>query len=110
MGADIRIPVMFSSPELKHRYEQWNQALRENVSSFVSAHSGVTAFVFSSYALFSRMLDNPTDFGFPKGDAKKRGGTMWVDHLHPTSAVHKEVAGALSQFLTSQPAHSGQAT
>ncbi|KAJ3478447.1 hypothetical protein NLI96_g9750 [Meripilus lineatus] len=96
------VPPRFSY--LSGRYNRWNDALGDNISEFVEAHPDITAFTFSSHALFNRLLDNPTQYGFPEDETKKEDGAMWVDHLHPTTAVHKEIARAVSEFLTSQPA------
>jgi len=84
-------------------YKLWNSTLHEAVQSFHSLHPDVTALIYSSYNTFSRVLDDPAQFGFKAGDEKKRGGSIWVDQLHPTSKMHREVAKDLSQFLLLVP-------
>ena len=85
----------------KGRYEGWNAALDAAVSGFASAHADATVFVFSAWDTFTRMLDDPVAHGFERSDARKRGGAIWVDELHPTSAVHGIVAEELARFLAS---------
>lgn len=45
------------------------------------------------------MNSDPGAYGFSKGDLKKAGGAIWMDRLHPTSAMHKVVADDLDDFL-----------
>jgi phospholipase/lecithinase/hemolysin len=87
------------------RFFNWNVTLDKAIRSFVAEKSTVddpvTAIYFSSHKVFTALLDNPTSHGFPQGDIKKSGGSIWMDHLHPTSAVHLIVANELDGFLSS---------
>lgn len=65
-----------------------------------SAGDPITAIYYSSYKVFGAILDEPESYGL-ENDQKKRGGTIWVDHLHPTSAIHSIVATELDSFLSS---------
>jgi len=96
-----------SSFDLSPRFKNWNTGLRAMVSEFHGAHADVTAFVFSSWDTFTRVLDDPVGHGFPKDDVQKFGGSIWVDHLHPSSAVHKVVARGVAGFLDTWPAYVG---
>ena len=58
--------------------------------------------LFSSYDLFTRLLDDPSRYGFNEATACMSGGCVWYDHLHPTSQVHDLIATELAQFLASQ--------
>ena len=77
----------------------WNNKLRELVSNFISTHEGVAAFVYSSFDLFSKLLDDPSQYGFNTSDVRKKGGEIWRDHIHPTTRVHEEIARDLVRFL-----------
>lgn len=84
-------------------YDVWNAGLREGVARFAAAHSDITTLVFSSWDTFTRVLDDPVQHGFKRDDEVKNGGSIWVDHLHPSSKMHDWIAHDLSVFLTSQP-------
>jgi hypothetical protein len=80
----------------------WNSALEKNIEKFVASHPDVTAMVYSSYDTFSRVFNNPSQFGFQPSTAHRMGGPIWLDHLHPTSAMHAVIAGDIADFLISQ--------
>lgn len=61
--------------------------------------------MYSSYALFTKVNEDPAKYGFAPEDVKKRRGPMWMDHLHPTTKMHKVIADDLEGFLKSYPAH-----
>jgi hypothetical protein len=62
--------------------------------------------IFSSWDTFTRVLDDPVAHSCRKSDARKAGGAIWVDRLHPTSKMHGFIARDLAQFLNTQPAYS----
>ena len=64
--------------------------------------------IFSSWATFNRLLDNPNAHGFPEWDVSRFGGSIWLDHIHPSSAVHEVVARDFSEFLRAQAAFGTQ--
>lgn len=80
-------------------YINWNIALGETVEAFASKHEDVTVLIYSSHATFTKFLDNPEKYDFTPGDVRRRGSSVWVDHLHPTSKVHRVVAQDLAEFL-----------
>lgn len=80
-------------------YTTWNETLSSFVDAFESAHPSATCFVYSSYDLFTRILDKPGKYGFREGDEGTAGGSIWADHLHPTSKLHEILAGELEVFL-----------
>lgn len=94
----IDVPPMQRSPAMKipkpgrHSFEEWNDLLRVHASRFAQNHYDATVIVYSSWETFSRVLDSPVHYGFNAGDEKKKGGSIWVDHIHPTSKMHDEVA------------------
>ena len=95
-----------------HGDEAWpathpNRLLRTNASIFHKdpEHAGSTILMYSSYALFSNVIAEPEKYGFPPGDIKRRGGSIWMDHLHPTSKMHKVLADDIEEFLKTFAAH-----
>lgn len=87
------------------RLELWNKLLREKAQEFASKHEEVTVLLFSSWATFSRVMDNPKAYEFTQKDTVSAASRMWVDHLHPTTKMHDIVARDVAEFLTSVPAH-----
>lgn len=89
------------------RFHDWNLALDNAIRTFVAEKSTkndpITAIYFSSHKVFSALLDHPDEYGFPQKDTQKAGGSIWMDHLHPTSAVHLIVAMELHVMLSSIP-------
>ena len=59
--------------------------------------------MYSSWDMFNKMIENHGRYGFSKSDLTKAGGTMWVDHIHPTSRVHAFIAEDLDEFLKKYP-------
>lgn len=58
--------------------------------------------IFPAWQTFTRVLDDPRAVGFAQDDVVRERGGIWVDHLHPTSAMHKIVADELAAFLEAQ--------
>jgi phospholipase/lecithinase/hemolysin len=88
------------------RYRTWNSALQDAIVQFSTDHPDLTVMTFSSWDTFNRILDNPTAYGFPEYDKRRSGGTIWLDHLHPTSRIHDLLAHDLAKFLNAQAAFS----
>lgn len=78
------------------RCEKWNLKLSENARSFTQGHPDITAMIYSSHHTFSKVLDSPTSYGF-----ETEGRGIWIDHIHPTTAMHKVIAENLRRFLGS---------
>lgn len=79
----------------------WNNALRAEAEKFATSHDEATVLIYSSWATFTKVLDDPTAFGFAQEDVRKPAGSIWVDRLHPTSALHGVIAEDMGQFLGS---------
>ena len=77
----------------------WNQTLRNKAAQFTTAHPDATAFVWSSHDLFNKILDNPAKYGRLEDDRLKMNGSIWYDHIHPTSGVHRGVAEGMVELL-----------
>lgn len=85
-------------------YTTWNDILREKTQEFASSHEGITTLLFSAWSLFSKVFQDPFSYGFEPEDVQKRGGEMWMDHIHPTSKTHAIIGREISEFLKSHPA------
>jgi hypothetical protein len=68
---------------------------------FSEKHPDSTLLLFSAHRTFSAFLDDPDSYGLPPGQESLRGGSFWVDHLHPTSKVHDIIAQNVADFLGS---------
>jgi lysophospholipase L1-like esterase len=84
-------------------YLRWNMALHDGIQDFCTRHRDITALLFSSYATFHQILTSPAQYGFSSADLGLRGGRIWLDHIHPSSAVHDVLARDLAEFLNSIP-------
>lgn len=87
------------NPEVAMKYREWNDVLRTQVEGFREKHPDVAAFIWSSYDVFNRIMDNPAEFGFKADQVSKPFSEVWVDHLHPRGAVHKVIAKEISEYL-----------
>ncbi|KAG2008626.1 fungal cellulose binding domain-containing protein [Coprinopsis cinerea AmutBmut pab1-1] len=96
-------PALASSKDLDPNhispYQKWNQILLGRLETFKSSHPDATVFLFSTHQVFSDLLQNLEKYGFPTEDRHRKGGSVWVDHLHPTSRVHDIIARSLAEFL-----------
>ncbi|KAF8525790.1 hypothetical protein BU17DRAFT_62360 [Hysterangium stoloniferum] len=91
-----------SASSLKQQYEDWNTLLRPRLKEFATSRDDATVFLFSSWDIFNKILDNPKSYGFSESDPQERGGGIWRDHLHPTDPVHKIIAAEVSKLLASE--------
>ncbi|KAJ8078863.1 hypothetical protein PM082_013147 [Marasmius tenuissimus] len=89
-------------------YTNWNTTLQSSLDAFAVSHPDSTVLLYSSHALFTRVLDSPTTYGFEQSDAKQQRGRIWRDHLHPTTRIHDILAEDIASFLKSvRPAADG---
>lgn len=94
----IDVPPIHRSPAVpEHRqnsasFDNWNTSLRVGAKKFSDAHDDATVLLFSSFRAFETFLDDPEVNGFEKKDIRKWGGSVWVDHIHPSSQVHEFIA------------------
>ncbi|KAF7368880.1 Thermolabile hemolysin [Mycena venus] len=102
----VNIPAINRSPAKgrEPNYANWNTELKKAVELFAAAHADATVMIYSSWDTFNALFDDPVAHGFPPEDVRKPGGSMWVDHLHPTSKVYDFVARDMSAFLRAQAA------
>ena len=86
-------------------FKTWNEQLGKYVRVFANSHPNeITAMIYSSHGTFTRVLDAPESHGFALEDTDKKGGGIWRDDLHPTSAMHNIIAKDIARLLEDQPA------
>lgn len=103
----IDVPPIHRSPAIAERdseeasktYIRWNQNLKELSERLAVDCPDATILLFSSFEVFTDILDNPDAHGFPPNHVRKQSGAIWYDHLHPTTKVHDIVAFRMAQFL-----------
>ena len=84
----------------KYTHEAWNDLLPALATTFAETHPDSTVLIYSSYDTFTRIMENPTKYGFNTGDEFKPRGSIWYDQIHPTSKMHDEIANDLLAFLS----------
>ncbi|KAH8107182.1 hypothetical protein BXZ70DRAFT_1029523 [Cristinia sonorae] len=105
----VDIPPVHRTPAAARASEEQRQTLATTLklwhtllSTRVSSHPGISALLFSSYAFFTGLLDDPTTYGFRDEDVVNAGPTksrIWLDELHPTSGVHRALSLSILSFL-----------
>lgn len=88
-----------SAPVKSTSYINWNNELKMSATAFSSTHPDASVMIFSSWQTFTNVLTDPEAYGFLEKDTKKRG-SIWIDHIHPTSKVHAVITRDLVQFLS----------
>ena len=81
----------------------WNAKLGEAARAFAAAHPDATVLIWSSWRLFEQVYSDPESFGFREEDLADHEGRVFVDGLHPTSAMHEIVAAQILDFLSEVP-------
>lgn len=89
------------STSLRSRIKKWNEILPEFADVFRQQHQDVYAAVYDAAGLFSKVLDNPTNYGFKDNISSGNSeDCIWYDYLHPNSAMYKILANDLAKFLS----------
>ncbi|KAG9077487.1 hypothetical protein FS749_010612 [Ceratobasidium sp. UAMH 11750] len=78
----------------------WNNQLKTSAAAFQAKHSDVATFYYDSWSLYTKLLDNPSTYGFT--DVNMTGGSFWIDTIHPRTKVHQYMAADMATFLQSQ--------
>lgn len=105
------VPESFATdPTIVKTYTNWKINLSRAVHDFCGRYPEASVFLYSSWQLFEKVLTGPENYGFSKQDVKKRGGKLWMDHLHPTSAFHLILADDIELFLNNLPPSEADAT
>ncbi|KAJ8515182.1 hypothetical protein ONZ45_g7376 [Pleurotus djamor] len=80
--------------------EGFNAKLIAKAADFKATHSGVTTFVWDSQPSFSRILDDPTAYGFIDATSYGSGsGIFWGNDYHPSSEAHNWFAQDVAEVL-----------
>lgn len=75
------------------RIEKWNTALHAELENLKAEYHKLEIAVFPSWNFFNDIMDDAQKYGFTDADpGRAYGGKIWVDGLHPTSAVHEHIA------------------
>lgn len=71
--------------------------------SLQAAHTDVDISIFPTHDLFMDIFENPVAYTFAEKDVGQAyRGRIWMDGLHPTSAVHSIIADRLLLHLQQQ--------
>lgn len=82
------------------KVKMWNKAVGSWTADFEDDHPTTIMLFFSTWMLFTKIYDDPTAYGFAAADVDQAfGGKIWMDGLHPTSAVHKILADNVHDML-----------
>ncbi|KAF8915393.1 hypothetical protein CPB85DRAFT_1432997 [Mucidula mucida] len=84
--------------------QDFNAKLTTRANNLESTHAGVNTFIWDSHAIFTRILDSPTTYGFKDATSFGTGSDIfWGNNYHPSSYAHKffgqDVAQVLGGFL-----------
>ncbi|KAG7091439.1 hypothetical protein E1B28_010475 [Marasmius oreades] len=78
----------------------FNSKLNAKRTSFQTSHSGVETYLYDSYSGFSKILDNPTAYGFRDNSTYGDGADIfWGNNYHPSSYAHKYFAQDVAKVL-----------
>jgi len=104
----IEVPPMDKSPAAMSGdgsvVMTWNEVLRMEINKFSNSYTGITTLLFPAWSVFNMVLRNPLAYDFTEEDARKAGGGIWIDSIHPTSKMHAVIAREITAFLEKYPA------
>ncbi|EJD44372.1 hypothetical protein AURDEDRAFT_166462 [Auricularia subglabra TFB-10046 SS5] len=101
-----RSPVVLSQPPdwqvmYKAAVSDFNSKLAARVAEFQAATPGVSTWVVDTYAAVTKLLDDPTKFGFQDGTSFGDGQDfVWCNELHISPHTHDYVAQAVAETLS----------
>ncbi|KAL1674610.1 hypothetical protein EV122DRAFT_293310 [Schizophyllum commune] len=98
-----RCPSANPQPPPSPVFPAWNAALLARAQTFAEEHPDATVLIFSSARVIDNILDDPGIYGLPPSNVRKANGAIWMDRLHPTSAVHDVLAREMTEFLGGVP-------
>ncbi|KAI3609031.1 carbohydrate esterase family 16 protein, partial [Moniliophthora roreri] len=79
----------------------FNSRLATKINSFKASHSGVTTYLYDTYAGFAKILDDPKSYGFKDATSYGSGTDMfWGNDYHPSSYAHKYFAQDVAKVLS----------
>ncbi|EUC63968.1 cellulose-binding GDSL lipase/acylhydrolase, putative [Rhizoctonia solani AG-3 Rhs1AP] len=100
VNSDLSCLLGNNNATLASLISSWNTQLKASGEAFQAKHSDVAVFYYDSWSLYTKLLDNPVQYGFT--DIISTGGDFWIDTIHPRSKVHQYMAEDLANFLASQ--------
>lgn len=87
------------------KIKMWNKTIHRKIEDMQVEHPDICIMTFSAWDLFTDIYDNPEKYGFKAEDVDQAyGGKMWMDGLHPTSAVHSIIADHVHSMLSTKDA------
>lgn len=101
----VDVPPIHRTPSVPEhgdsalQYQQWNNIYTTHIENFAASHPNASVFLFSSWDSFNRALDNPSAHGLDPLEVRKGFGKVWVDQLHPGTALHRVLARDMTRFL-----------
>ncbi|KAI0745782.1 hypothetical protein C8Q76DRAFT_780872 [Earliella scabrosa] len=78
----------------------YNAKLVTRADAFKTANTGVKTWFWDSASDFTRILDNPTQFGFSDATSVGNAKSFWGDVYHPASAAHKILAQNVAEVIS----------
>ncbi|KAL5360952.1 GDSL lipase/esterase [Aspergillus floccosus] len=79
----------------------YNTQLKDMVDGFKGSHTDVTAVLYDSWSFMTKILDSPTEYGFPDATCINEDGTscIWWNNYHPSAKYHELQADDMKQVL-----------
>lgn len=83
------------------KVKMWNKALGALSTNFEFDNPTTSVLYFSTWNVFTEIFDHPTAHDFTAADVEQEfGGKIWMDGLHPTTAVHRILADSVYDMLS----------
>ncbi|EJD44371.1 hypothetical protein AURDEDRAFT_185040 [Auricularia subglabra TFB-10046 SS5] len=101
-----RSPVVLSQPEdgqimYKAALSDFNSKLAAHVAAFQATTPGVSTWFVDTYAAVTKLLDDPTKFGFQDGTSFGDGDDfIWCNAIHISPHTHNFIAKAVTDALS----------
>ncbi|KAF7629038.1 hypothetical protein AFCA_000750 [Aspergillus flavus] len=79
----------------------YNRNLEAMVDGFKTNHTDVTVAYYDSWSFMTKILDDPTDYGFPDATCINDDGTscIWWNDYHPSAKYHQLQAEDMKKVL-----------
>ncbi|OQE08277.1 hypothetical protein PENVUL_c010G06863 [Penicillium vulpinum] len=105
----LNVPPTSRSPQINNApgHAEWlaafNAALKTMVDEFIADNSGTTTVLYDSFAFMTKVLDDPTTYGFPDATCVNSNGVscVWWNSYHPGYAYQKLQAADMKKHIHS---------
>ncbi|KAI3608199.1 carbohydrate esterase family 16 protein [Moniliophthora roreri] len=101
-----RTPAVLSSSDTnsqeleKSVIEGFNSKLETKIEAFKANNSDISTYLYDSYVGFTKILDDPTSYGFRDATTYGEGEDIfWGNDYHPSSYAHKYLAEDVAEVL-----------